>query len=240
MTQTSIATSADYADALLVARRGKHLLFLLLLLMLLGQIAVFFVARYTNVLPPPAPPAQPQPLATVVAPPPALPTTTSTSTTMPVTVVLTPAPAAPTRTALALNYFTSAMTFFGMILPILLAFDLLLILNIMLVGRLLGLARTTSAFLWCLLLILLLFPFQAFFGGSTSDPLDFRLPGLLYTWDELVRFAKFPTDDLRIAILKWTSFLGAPLLAILLLAAVQIKSNRGLRQALGEATPEIS
>ena len=39
MTQTSIATSADYADALLVARRGKHLLFLLLLLMLLGQIA---------------------------------------------------------------------------------------------------------------------------------------------------------------------------------------------------------
>ena len=236
MTQTSIATSADYADALLVARRGKHLLFLLLLLMLLGQIAVFFVARYTNVLPPPpASPAQTQPLATIVAPPP-----TTTSTTTPVAVAVTPTPPAPSRTVLALNYFTSAMTFFGMILPILLAFDLLLILNIMLVGRLLGLARTTSAFLWCLLLILLLFPFQAFFGGSTSDPLDFRLPGLLYTWDELVRFAKFPTDDLHIAILKWTRFLAAPLLAILLLAAVQIKSNRGLRQALGEASPELS
>jgi hypothetical protein len=216
MTQTSIATSADYADALLVARRGKHLLFLLLLLMLLGQIAVFFVARYTTILPPPPP-------AATVA-------TTTTATTMPI---------APTRTLLALNYFTSAMTFFGMILPILLAFDLLLILNIMLVGRLLGLARTTSAFLWCLLLILLLFPFQAFFGGS-MDPTDFRLPGVLYTWDELVRFAKFPTDDLHIAILKWTRFLGAPLLAILLLAAVQIKSNRGLRQALGEANPSLS
>ena len=225
MTQTSIATSADYADALLVARRGKHLIFLLLLLMLLGQIAVFFVARYTNVLPPP-PPAM-----TLIAPP-------TTATTTPIAVVVNSP--APTRTVLALNYFTSAMTFFGMILPILLAFDLLLILNIMLVGRLLGLARTTSAFLWCLLLILLLFPFQAFFGGSTSDPLDFRLPGLLYTWDELVRFAKFPTDDLHIAILKWTRFLAAPLLAILLLAAVQIKSNRGLRQALGETSPEIS
>src|SRR5687768_1651176 len=110
MTQTSIATSADYADALLVARRGKHLLFLLLLLMLLGQIAVFFVARYTNVI------------------------TTGAATPVPPTTMPT---VAPTRTVIALNYFTSAMTFFGMILPILLAFDLLLILNIMLVGRLL-------------------------------------------------------------------------------------------------------
>lgn len=210
MTQTSIATSADYADALLVARRGKHLLFLLLLLMLLGQIAIFFVARYTNVLVPAGAGA----------------TATTTA-------------AVPTRTAVALNYFTSAMTFFGMILPILLAFDLLLILNIMLVGRLLGLARTTSAFLWCLLLMLLLFPVQAFFGGST-DPMDFRLPGLIYTWDELARYAKFPTEDPFYAFLKWTRFLAAPLLAIVLLAVVQIKSNRGLRQALGEATPELS
>jgi hypothetical protein len=212
MTQTSIATSADYADALLVARRGKHLLFLLLLLMLMGQIAVFLVARYTSVIPTPT-----TPIAT---------TTTAFATT-------------PPPLASRLNYLTSAMTFFGMILPILYAFDLLLILNIMLVGRLLGLARTTSAFLWCLLLILLLFPFQAFFGGS-MDPTDFRLPGLLYTWDELVRYAKFPTDDLHVAVLKWTRFLAAPIFAILLLSAVQIKSNRGLRQALGEATPELS
>ncbi|MEA2708863.1 MAG: hypothetical protein QOF78_1464 [Phycisphaerales bacterium] len=209
MTQTSIATSADYADALLVARRGKHLLFLILLLMLLGQIAVFFAARYTNVLVP--------------------------SSTMPTTI---PA-VAPTRSAVAANYFTGAMTFFGMILPILLAFDLLLILNIMLVGRLLGLARTTSAFLWCLLLMLLLFPVQAFFGGTT-EATDFRLPGLLYTWNELVLYAKFPTDNLHLAIMKWTRFVGMPLVAIILLAAIQIKSNRGLRQALGEATPEIS
>src|SRR5688572_15399353 len=167
MTQTSIATSADYADALLVARRGKHLLFLLLLLMLLGQIAVFFVARYTNLIVATTP---------IVAP-----------ATAPTTI-------AATKAAIGLNYITSGMTFFGMVLPILLAFDLLLILHIMLVGRLLGLARTTSAFLWCLLLMLLLFPMQSFFGGST-DPADFRLPGLLYTWDELVLYAKFPTDN---------------------------------------------
>jgi hypothetical protein len=211
MTQTSIATSADYADALLVARRGKHLLFLLLLLMLMGQIAVFFVARYTDVI---------------------ITTTQTGAATVPTTAT------APTRTAVALNYFTSAMTFFGMILPIILAFDLLLILNIMLVGRLLGLARTTSAFLWCLLLMLLLFPIQAFFGGTT-DPHDFRLPGLLYTWNELVTYAKFPTQPWELAAVKWARFLVFPIVAILLLAAVQIKSNRGLRQALGEATPEL-
>src|SRR6476620_5976264 len=94
MTQTSIATSADYADALLVARRGKHLLFLLLLLMLLGQVAVFFVARYTTVIIPGD--------------------VGSSATTMPIAT-------APTRSAVALNYFSSAMTFFGMILPILYA-----------------------------------------------------------------------------------------------------------------------
>src|SRR5688500_8275091 len=112
MTQTSIATSADYADALPVPPRGRRLRFLLLLLMLLGQIAIFLVARYTTVLPP-APAALPA--ATVVAP------TPTTASTMPVAVVVSPPAAGPTRTQLALNYFTSAMTFFGMILPILLA-----------------------------------------------------------------------------------------------------------------------
>jgi hypothetical protein len=224
MTQTSIATSADYADALLVARRGKHLLFLLLLLMLLGQIAVFFVARYTDVIA----------TATTSAPAAVAAAATTTTTSMATTL-----PAAPTRAVIALNYFTSLMTFFGMMLPIVLAFDLLLIVNIMLVGRLLGLARTTSAFLWCLLLMVLMFPIQWFFGEAV-DATDFRLPGVLYSWNELVRYAKFPTDDLRLAWLKWTRFLVAPLAAIILLAIVQIKSNRGLRQALGEATAELT
>lgn len=219
MTQTSIATSADYAEALLVARRGKHVIFLILLLMLLAQIAIFFVARYTDILP-----------SAPLAPP-----TVAAATTSPATTV----PAALPRATLALNYLTSATTFFGTVLPILLAFDLLLILNIMLVGRLLGLARTTSAFLWCLLLMLLMFPIQLFFGEAV-DARDFRLPGLLYGWNELVLYAKFPTEDLKIAVLKWTRFVVAPLAAIVLLSVVQIKSNRGLRQALGEATPELT
>jgi hypothetical protein len=204
VTQTSIATSADYADALLVARRGKHVLFLLLMLMLLFQIALFFIARYTN--------------------------------------AIVPASPAPTTKAAVVNellsYLASGTTFFSMILPILLCFVLLLIVNIMLVGRLLGLARVTSAFLWCLVLVLLMFPYQTFFGG-TNEPLDFRLPGMVFTWDELVTYAKFPTDRWAFAFMKWTRFLVMPLLALVLLAVVQIKSNRGLRQSLGEAVPEL-
>src|SRR5688572_32827768 len=40
-----IATAADYADAIMTARRAKNTLFLLLLLILLAQLALFFLGR---------------------------------------------------------------------------------------------------------------------------------------------------------------------------------------------------
>src|SRR5205823_5468557 len=45
MTRTALAIAADYADAMMVARRAKNWLFLVLLLVLLIQLALFFVAR---------------------------------------------------------------------------------------------------------------------------------------------------------------------------------------------------
>src|SRR5436190_24200744 len=48
MTRTSTATlavAADYADAMMTARRAKNWLFILVLLVLLSQLAVFFLAR---------------------------------------------------------------------------------------------------------------------------------------------------------------------------------------------------
>src|SRR3954451_16183728 len=50
MSEPTLAAKANYADAILVARRAKNWLFLLLLVVLLGQIALFFVARNTNAL----------------------------------------------------------------------------------------------------------------------------------------------------------------------------------------------
>src|SRR5205809_266687 len=84
----------------------------------------------------------------------------------------------------------------------------------LLVGRLIGVARVTSAFLWCLLLMLLMFPWQIYFGGSTN-PADFRVPGILYTWHDLRTQAKFPSGDLNLAVVKWARFFVMPLVATL-------------------------
>src|SRR5271165_7139667 len=46
MTRTTLAVAADYADALLVARRSKNVLFFLLLLMLMLQIATFCLYHF--------------------------------------------------------------------------------------------------------------------------------------------------------------------------------------------------
>ena len=248
MNDRSLATSADYADALLVARKAKNLLFLLALLMLLVQIGLFFVARYSDLIAtgPAAPAAVTTPLTTPIIPP-----ATTAATTAPAPAEATPAdPAVPAEAAPAepaapavppardfLQYVSGIVLFLGTILPILLALVLLLIVNIMLVGRLIGLTSLTSAFIWCLLLILLMFPWQIFFGAST-DPFDFRLPGVLYTWNDLRAHARFDASNFHLAVVKWARFVAMPAVATVLLMVVQIKSNRGLRQALGEAPVE--
>src|SRR4051812_33737946 len=112
MPDPSIATAADYADAMLTARRAKNVLVLLVLLILLTQLGLFFTARYTNLLlPPPA-------------------------------SLATPATQPSARLADFLQWVVGASDFLGVLLTIVLSFVLLLIVNIMLVGRLIGVART--------------------------------------------------------------------------------------------------
>src|SRR5437868_3076823 len=72
-----------------------------------------------------------------------------------------------------LHYLLGLSSYIGLVLPILLAIVLLLIVNIMLVGRLVGVGRVTSAYLWCLVLILLLFPWQAFLNNATLTSSEF-------------------------------------------------------------------
>lgn len=243
MTDRSLATSADYADALLVARRAKNWLFLLVLLMLLGQIAIFFVARYTDLIAVASRGWGSGAAASVEA------ERVEVGATQPTTVAVGDAvgstaaepvvkPVAQPAARDVLRYVSGLVQFMGTILPMLLAAVLLLIVNIMLVGRLIGVSRVTSAFVCCLLLILLMFPWQIYFGGR-PDAGDFRVPGVLYTWHDLYSNAKFATSDMKLAVVKWARFLVMPLIALVLLLMIQIKSNRGLRQALGEENPEI-
>lgn len=253
MTDRSLATSADYADALLVARKAKNTLFLLILLMLLVQIALFFVARYselvvTRAAPTPAALAPAAAPATVAGSEPTTAAATDASVEPSTAPALAAAPKGPDTAPIAagprapaarsfLHYVSGVVLFLGTILPILLAFVLLLIVHIMLVGRLIGVTQTTSAFLWCLVLLLLMFPWQVFFGAS-ADPSDFRLPGVLYTWNDLRSHAKFDSGNLHLAIVKWARFCAMPIVATVLLMLVQVRSNRGLRQALGETPVE--
>jgi hypothetical protein len=206
MTQNNILNAADYADALLTAKRAKNVLFPLLLLLILIQLALFFVARYTHILRPPVDPKG-------------------------------------RNWTELLEYLTGLIDFLGIVFALLLAAVLCLILKVLLVGRLVGVARLTSAVIWSMFLVLLLFPWQSFLNNPTitndtvATSLGMKLPGVLYTWAEFSHpqlGATFAGNgDVPFLVLRWARFVAWPVIAILILLAVQAKSSSGLRQALG-------
>jgi hypothetical protein len=228
----TLATAADYADAMMTARKAKNALFFLLLLILLIQLAVFIVGAFTDALFPTS--NETIPAASVhaeAAAPSTAPATAPVSVSTGRGAVQVSASSSLLRDGL--RYLTGLCDFLGVGLSIVLAMVLLIITGIMLVGRLIGVSRVTSALIWSLILIVLLFPWQAFL-----DRITFKIPGVLYTWDELVRDVHFMSDSSRSMaelVLKWARFIGFPVLALLILSAVQVKSRRGIQQALGEA-----
>ncbi len=213
----AIETAADYADALMTSRRAKNALILILILILLVQLALFFLVRYDVVKMPVLPPDSVGAAATQPA---------------------------PRDWWTMMHYVVGLTAFLGVALSVVLAFVVMLILNIMLVGRLIGAGRLTSAYIWAIVAVVFLFPWQAFLNhvGLTPDEATFKIPGVLYTWYELTDRevgAKFPTDRAEVAVLKWFRYVVAPVVAVLLLLVIQVKSNRGLKQALGEADPTL-
>ena len=232
MATSPIATAADYADAMMAARRAKNWLFLLLLLILLGQLAMFFALRHNPDLMGSSTPAY---------------TTATTEASVPTTQP------SGFQVAKLMEYFVAITSFAGIVLAIVLAAVQLLIVTIMLVGRLIGVSRVTSAFIWGLLLIVLLFPWQSLLlspvtvgvnaQGTTNT--EFKLPGVLYTWGEITHptlGARFNSADLSAnqAYLRWARFVIWPAIAVLLLLVIQSKSSRGLRMALGEVEFDVA
>lgn len=225
MAQSPLATAADYAEAMFVARRAKTFLVMALVGVLGLQMALFFVARYTRALEVLGVDGS---AAAVAAP-----TTQAAEAGSP------QAEGRLRYRAQVLEWLVRILFFAGTLLVWVLAAVLLLILQIMLVGRLIGVASVTSAFLWHVGVVVLLFPWQLALDSPTLATADFRFPGVLYTFTELAASARFPTSDLNFAILKWARFVGFPVVAIILLLAVHLKSRRGMRQALGESEIEI-
>ncbi len=229
---TSIATAADYAEALLTARKAKNWLFAILLLILLAQLAVFCVVAYGPV----ETTAYARPVVAVMTDGP----TTQAAIIEPARVFAVER----NKLSYVLEYVIDGTTFIGMGTVLILTVVLLLIVAIMLIGRLIGVSRLTSAFIWCVVLIALLMPWQAVmtFAGSKpgiKDP-DFRIPGVLMNWSELAAHGRDVNggDQLAAVILKWSRFAGFPVVALLMLLVVNAKANRGLKMALGEGEAE--
>jgi hypothetical protein len=215
------AVAADYADAMLVGRRAKNAVFLFLTLILLVQLGAFFVARYV-----PSVKIKPD--------------VTSASVETGVAKLWSP----------TLRHVVALSDFGGIILSMVLPVVLLLIVAIMLVGRLVGVSHVTSSFVWSIVLMLLLFPWQtllnsesryepAVAAGTTMERPDVTLPGVLYTYPELSRHYDFSTADFKSnwseISLKWMRFVGWPVVALIILLMIHGRSSRGLKFALGEA-----
>jgi hypothetical protein len=196
MAASSLANSADYADALLTARRAKNVLLILLLLILLTQTGLFFAARYKLDL------------------------------------------SNPNGKLGFLQYVIDVTDFLGVVLPIVLGVILLLIILVMLLGRLLGIASVVSAFIACIVLAALMFPWQALFSAQAYGSADARIPGILYTWPELVAHARLHPDGL-LQLLYWARFVGWPIAALLILVKIYLKSASGLRAAIAVPTKTV-
>lgn len=137
----------------------------------------------------------------------------------------------PAHSAILLKYAMDLFDFVGLIAPIVLGVVLFLIAVIMLVGRLIGVAHVVAAFLWCVILAALLFPWQAFLVNQNFTSTEFKIPGVLYTWSELVARARVVPNS---ALLYWARFVAWPVVAIIVLLTIMSLSRRGLRMAMGE------
>jgi hypothetical protein len=229
MTRTTLAVAADYADAMLIARFWKNLLFLILFLILLVQIGVFLGVRFY---------------------------TAKSDTGLTITAGTTqPAMLAGQDLSGGLFYLVNVTVFLAMIAVAVLAIVLLLIVGIMLVGRLIGVTHVTRAFILSVVLGAMLFPWQSLWNypvaGTAQPEPDPKaqlqvgpsavIPGVLYTWPELQHRAHFPTDKgWQLSVLSWARFIGFPILALILLMNIQTRSSRGLKFALGEAEVQVA
>jgi hypothetical protein len=242
MTQTNLAASADYADALLTARRAKTVITVLLLLVLISELALFFVLRYFKPLPTGITITKPEQLTRDIS-----------------------------------QYGVGLLDIAGLILPALLAGVIYLILKVQLVARLIGVGRITAALVWAILLMLLLFPWQAVLNNpaisynESANAIGMKLPGVIYTWAEVsdpwlgARFGMDENEpgathlsqpasetlaksDMQMRseragdnppkfaelILHWARYVAFPVLSILILTIIHFKTQRALRQSLGE------
>jgi hypothetical protein len=219
MAEPSIPNAADYADALLTTRRAKNWLTGLLILIVLFQVILFLLVRFELI-------------ERMLWPAGSTPTTSPTTlpTSQPVqeaySVLNSSTPMA-VRIRHGLQSGLLISNLLAVLFSVALVGVLIITVNILLIGRLIGVAPVTSSLVWSVVLAAMLFPWQVILNGAP-------LAGALYTWRELLEHGRFATDQFPQAVLWWGRFGAYPVIALIVLFVVQGRSKRGLASALGE------
>jgi len=149
-----------------------------------------------------------------------------------------------------LRYALPVTSFLAIMLAAVLAAVTLLLTMSMLTGRLMGVSHATSAFLWTVVLLVVLFPWQSVLvsedraapPGSVAVAVDrpaVKWFGATVTFGEVMADHKFANSPLPEAVRGWGRYVGWPGLAVLVLLVVRVKGSRALRYALGEADVHV-
>lgn len=228
----SLASFADYADALLIARKAKNVALGVITLMLLGQMTLFFIWRSST--------STSSTTSTSTANAVSVPSTTPATepTTLPANQSAPQTPPAPSQKPRQIAHYLLGLTSFITLTAAIVALvDMALILFIQLIGRLLGTANITRSFFLMVILTVMLFPWQAFLNDANLSNVDFKIPGVLYSWTELNLNARFEGQGFWISTLRWMRFVGFPLIALGIVFVIHMNSAKALRLALGEEKP---
>ncbi|MEM6315424.1 MAG: hypothetical protein AAF743_15140, partial [Planctomycetota bacterium] len=136
-----------------------------------------------------------------------------------------------------LHYLLGATTSAGVLLAVVLLVVAITLGLLITADRRLGVAAAISAVGWAVALLVLTFPAQLFLTEAALTRDVFALPGVLYTFGELRMFGVTADDWGELSTyLNWLRFVAAPLMAVLVLLLVLLKSGRGFKLALGELT----
>ena len=210
MTTTQIQTNAEYADALIAARRAKFTLFVVLTAAIIIQLVLFYFLRYPKVTIPP-PDLKPTPPAILNE---------------------------RMQYAIGLLDFAGMVGSILFSLTILLLLHIQLAARVLGVGRvtssfILSLLVALLMFPWQAVM-----NNPAINADPVQNAIGMKIPGVLYTWAEVHDpkiGAGFVVDPGNWSgnVLHWARYVGFPLVTLILLAIAQIRSSRGIRQSLG-------
>ncbi len=211
ISQTDLASSGC-AEALRSLKAGKNIFMTVVLLVLLTHIGSFLAVQFGGVIDPPPPKDQ------------------SVATTQPATQAAEANAEQETREAYnramyeeTLRWALPACRFFAVVASLLAVLTFMFAVKLAIIGRLGGIANYMSAFLWSLILLAMVTPWQQVLGSSFASGVLFNL-GELTSYVEKIKssWGASTPGPLEVA-LYYARFIAYPVIALLVWLVVMVK-----------------